>query len=74
VRLQARQRGNGDRLHIGVLDQRAPIAVALEYACFARYRGRVRGIAAGERHDLAAQIRSEGRQLHGAPVIDAHNA
>ncbi len=69
LRLQARQRCDGDRLHVGVLDQSAPVAISLRNIVGACKLGGPRGVAAGECNHLAAGIGSERRQLHGAPVI-----
>ena len=42
LRLQARQRGDGDRLYVLILDQRAPVAVAFGNAFAARASSAVR--------------------------------
>ena len=74
LRLQARQRGDGDRLHVLVLDQRAPIAIGFGHARGAGQLGGAAGVAAGERHHLAARIGAERGQLDGASVIAADDA
>ena len=58
LRLQARQRGDGDRLHVGVLDQRAPVAVRPSAH---RRRGRARPCAR-RRCRRAPPPRSAGRR------------
>ncbi len=74
LRLQARQRGDGDRLHVLVLDQRAPVAVAFGNAFGAGKLGGAASVAAGERDHLAARIGAERGQLDGASVIAADDA
>ena len=71
LHLQARQGGDGDRLHVRVLDQRAPVAVGFRHAGGVGKLGGARCVAAGERNHLAARIGAERRQLHGASVIAA---
>jgi len=74
LHLHARQRGDGDRLHIGIVHQRAPIAIALGDTGGADELPGARRVAAGERNYLATRIGAERRQLDAASVIGADNA
>ncbi len=67
-------RGDGDHLHVGVLDQSAPVAVAFRHIGRA---GEVDGaslVAAGQRDHLAAGVGTECGQLDGASIIAADDA
>ena len=59
----------GSRLHVGVFDQSAPVAVSPRNIVGAGQLGGPRGIAAGKRNHFATRIGTERGQLHGAPVI-----
>ena len=72
--LQARRRGDGDRLHARILDQWAPAAVAPSDVGFERKRGRACRVSAGKRHHLATRVGAKRGQLHAASVIGSDNA
>jgi len=69
--LQARQGGDGDRLHVPVFDQCAPVAVGFRHADVMSTGGRALCVTARERDDLTARVGPESRQLHGASIIAA---
>ncbi len=58
-------------LHVGVVDQRAPVAISLRHADVTRQFRGARVIAAGQRHHLAARVGAERRQLDIASIIAA---
>ena len=71
LRLQARQRGDGDSLHVVILDQRTPVPIGFWHIGGAGELGRPRRVATGECDHLAALVGAERGQLDGAPVIGA---
>jgi len=69
--LQTRQGSDGNRLHVCVLDELAPVAIGLGYSGVTGTLGCTFFIAAGKCDHLATRVGPESRQLHSTSIIAA---